>query len=182
MLHVLRGDHISVLCRPVSLIFLPLSHCLAFVYFNNVTLNSLGNTTRRQCLLTVQSCTRLFNRTLNPWIRGRGGLNRASTSLCSLWDVQHAIRICPKTFGGRCGVFIILIGKIKSKMKINFMRLAEGTVQGPSDTIYLYFKKKLRLQRYFQYDSLMIGLVKICEVGFNLFGICKDNTGNDKNM
>ena len=32
ILHVLRGDHISVLFSPVSLIFLPLSHCLAFIF------------------------------------------------------------------------------------------------------------------------------------------------------
>ena len=59
MLHVLRGDHISVLFSPVSLIFLPLNHCLA-LYVNNVTLNSLGNTTGRQCLLAVQSCIRFI--------------------------------------------------------------------------------------------------------------------------
>ena len=32
MLHALRGDHISVLFSPVSLIFLPLNHCLAFIF------------------------------------------------------------------------------------------------------------------------------------------------------
>ena len=32
LLHVLRGDHISVLFSPVKLIVLPLSHCLAFIF------------------------------------------------------------------------------------------------------------------------------------------------------
>ena len=31
ILHVLRGDHISVLFSQVSLIVLPLNHCLAFI-------------------------------------------------------------------------------------------------------------------------------------------------------
>ena len=32
MLHVLRGDNITVLFTPVSLIFLSLNYCLAFIF------------------------------------------------------------------------------------------------------------------------------------------------------
>ena len=39
-----------------------------------MTFNTLENTTRRQCPLTVQSCTRFIQPYLNPWIRGRGRL------------------------------------------------------------------------------------------------------------